>query len=198
MVIAGAFNPAILTPQWVAVQGLGRPENEAFPVEMLAPVGGPGFARISFGGFSYTATFNAVTLHLNETDIPQCEIAVKAAANILAQLPHTPVTGVGFNFAFLTEQPSKELLRLVTAYGRLTDSFPDSPEVVARRWGNTIKWDDALVSVDCELVGSQATISFNFHHSVSSANEAEKILRHNDAFQKHLLRANAAANALTE
>jgi hypothetical protein len=196
VVLAGSFNPAILTPQWVAVHGLGQPAGQEFQVEMISPVGGAGATRFSFDGLSYSAGFRNVTLHLDGTQPAQCRASLRAAANILAQLPHTPVAGLGFNFAFSVDEPPDELLSLLTTHDGMTDSFPIAPEVVARKWGNTVKWNDALVTVGCELVGGQAFITFNFHYSTASAKDAETILRMDQVFENHQERAVAAAEAL--
>lgn len=197
VVIAGAFNPAILRPQWVAVHGLGYPENHEFQVEMLAPVGGAGSTRYNFDGFSYSAGFKSVTLHLKSTDFAQCHKSLLGVANVLTQLPHTPVAGLGFNFGFVVEDPPAELLALLATHDEMTDSFAGDSEVVTRRWGNTVKWEGVLVNIDCELAGGQATIAFNFHHSTTSANEAEKILKTDGVFEKYFERAAMAAKALT-
>jgi hypothetical protein len=197
VVLAGAFNPAILVPQWVAIHGLGHPAGQDFQVEMLAPVGGTGQARFAFDGIAYSAGFKNFMLHVDGTQIAQSERAIGAVANVLSQLPHTPVTGIGFNFGFLVEEPGAALLALMTTHDGLTDSFDGDPEVVARRWGNTVKWEQAIVSVDCELAGGHAIVAFNFHYSTDSANAAEQILRAGGVFEKHQQRAVAAAQTLT-
>jgi hypothetical protein len=198
VVLAGAFNPAILLPPWVAVHGLGHPAGQDFQVEMLAPVGGTGQARFAFDGIAYSAGFKNFILHLDGAQVAQSERAVVAVANILRQLPHTPVTGIGFNFCFLVEEPSASLLALMTTHDGLTDSFDGDSEVVTLRWGNTVKWEQAIVSADCELAGGQAIVTFNFHYSTDSANVAEQILRSAGVFAKHQQRAIAAAQALTD
>lgn len=198
VVLAGAFNPAILSPRWVAVHGLGHPPEHEFQVEMLAPVlGGGGQNRFTFDGISYSVGFRSLTLHLDATQVPQCERAVRAVADILRQLPHTPVTGLGFNFAFLVEQPSPQLLAFMTTHDALTQTFPGAAEVVVRRWGNSIQWSEALVNVDCELAGGQLVVQFNLHYSTASAGQAEAILRGEHAFETHRSRAVEAARALT-
>lgn len=197
VVLAGAFNPAILLPQWVAVHGLGHPAGQDFQVEMLAPIGGAGQARFAFDGIAYSAGFKNFILHVDGAQVAQSARAIVAVANILSQLPHTPVAGIGFNFGFLVEEPSAALLALMTTHDGLTDSFEGDPEVVTQRWGNTIKWAQAIVNVDCELAGGQATVTFNFHYSTDSAKTAEQILRGVSVFEKHQQRAIAAAQALT-
>lgn len=197
VVLAGAFNPAILVPQWVAVHGLGHPAGQDFQVEMLAPVGGTGQARFAFDGIAYSAGFKNFILHVDGALLAQSERAVVAVANILSQLPHTPVTGIGFNFGFMVEEPGAALLALMTTHDGLTDSFDGDSEVVTRRWGNTVKWEESIVSVDCELAGGQAIVTFNFHYSTDSASAAEQALRGDGVFAKHQQRAITAAQALT-
>src|SRR4051812_38105477 len=49
IVLVGSFNPAILTPQWIARNALGYPEERQFQVELLTPVAGiGGMPRYSF------------------------------------------------------------------------------------------------------------------------------------------------------
>ena len=196
-VLAGAFNPAILNPKWVAEHALGHQPGQDFPVEMQAPIGGPGNPRYTFDGFSYSAGFKSLILHLEGGQVGQCQRAVTGLANILGQLPHSPVTGLGFNFAFLVEAPTAALLALMTSHDAMTDTFPSAAEVVTRRWGNSVTWEQALVNIDCELAGGHATITFNFHYSTTSAAAAEAILRTAGVFEIHQQRAIAAAAALS-
>lgn len=197
VVLAGAFNPAILTPQWVAVNGLGHPAGQEFQVEMLAPIAGGGQQRFTFEGLSYTAGFKQVMLHLQDVEGEPNTRAIRALANILAQLPHTPVLGLGFNFAFSLDEPTAQFLGLLTVHDGAASTFPGNAGVVARRWGNLVQWEDCLVNIESEVAGAQAGVSFNFHYAVSSAAQAEAILRRPNVFGVHRERAVAAATAIT-
>lgn len=200
LVLAGAFNPVILTPQWVARHGLELPANEPVPpVQVLAPVQvQPGvLPRFTLPGLiSYVAALKGLTIFLaGEGGDPSR--AVRAAAAILSKLPHTPVTGVGFNFEFVVDNPPENVFRLLTACDAMTATFPGDTEIVVRRWSNTVSWENALVTAECVLAGQQATIALNFHHSTQSAAEAEGILRMNDIFARHRERAIQAAAAIS-
>lgn len=200
LVLVGAFNPAILTPEWIARNGLGLEPGVDFQVEMLAPLGVAAPARYSFNGISYSATLRNVTFYLDPNAIQAGEQTLTAAANILQQLPHTPIAGLGFNFAFLVEQPTESLLSLLTTKDDLVAAMSTDiadAEVVTRRWGNSLRWSEALVNIDCELAGGQATIRFNFHYSTESAVEAGRILRIENAFARHISQAITAATAIS-
>lgn len=199
VVLVGAFNPAILSPQWVSVHGLGRDPAHEFQVEMLAPIGGTGqaSARFAFDGFCYSVGFKNFTLHADFNNVAQSTRGIEVAANILSRLPHTPINGLGVNFSFSVAEPEAPLLALLSTSDDLVESFGGDAEVVRRRWGNSVKWGDAVVNIECNLVGDEATIKFNFHYSVGSAAAAEAILREPNAFDKHRQRALEAATALT-
>lgn len=196
LVLAGSFNPAILSPQWVARNALGYAKDTEFQVEVLTPVGG-GQNRISFGGISYAPGFRAVTLFLDSSNAELSDKAVRAAAAVLSQLPHTPINGLGFNFSFRVSEPSERFLSLLTDSDHLNDTFATA-DVVTRKWGNTLSWDGTLVSVECELAGGEGSISFNFHHSVDSAAAAETVLRTENKFATLWDHAVAAARAICD
>lgn len=197
VVLVGAFNPAILQPNWVAVHGLGFSPEHQFQVDMLSAIGSGSPSRYTFEGISYSAGFRNFTLHLGDSSKEDCVKAVMATSKILQQLPHTPVYGLGINFGFLVSQPSEQLLGLLTEHDALLGSFEPMPDVVTKRWGNTLKWNDSLVSVDCELAGGQVTVTFNFHYEAASASAAQSILERADIIEVHRQCAVSAARALT-
>lgn len=197
VVLAGSFNPSILKPEWVGVHGLGIPAGQEFAVDMLAAVGSGMPPRFRFGGIDYSAGFANFSLLIDPSNAAGGELAAKTAGNILGQLPHTPVSGVGFNFAFTSEEPHAVLTELLVAHDALTNSFPGDAEVVTRRWGNSLTWGESLVNIDCELAGGHATILLNFHYSTASAGTAQQILMTEGVFAKHWEQALAAARALS-
>lgn len=197
VVLVGSFNPSILSPQWVAVHGLGYPPEKEFQVEMLAAIGGANQQRFSFEGLSYSAAYRRLTFHLDPHDVAGSERQIEVAAKILHELPHTPLNGVGLNFAFHVEQPSQALLALFTPCPALSAAFDDAA-VAARRWGNVMKWNDCLAQVDCEVSDQGgALLTLNFHYGTKSAAAAQEILSNEGAFAQHRSRAVAAASALT-
>ena len=190
LVIVGALNPVILTPPWVRQHGLALQAGEDFPVELQASlIGGQGPPRLKFDGINYTATSRNLTFLLAESSLEECAKATKCASLIFSELRHTPVQGVGFNFVFASEETPKPLVSLASNNGSLRDNFGEASEIVARRWANLVKWDDAVVTVEVELDNDGAKIKFNFHYTTESAEVASRILGPDDVYQKHLTKA---------
>lgn len=199
IVLAGSFNPAILSPQWIATKILGIPEGQEFRVEMLTPVAGiGGMPRFSFENLSYSPNFQLVTFHVGSQEPDGRQKSSATASRILSELPHTPVSGIGFNFGFIVDEPQPRLLGLLTSSAEVAEAFPGGCEVVGRAWTNVFNWQDALVNLQCELRGTAVSISMNFHHDVKSAAAAAEVLGKDDAYSRHFDAALAVAKAMSQ
>jgi hypothetical protein len=199
LVLAGAFNPAILTPAWVAKNALDQPEMGDFPVAVMAPISSIAqLPRFTFAGLSFSPSFQSLTFYLQGLDAAGSKKVCDVAARILQLLPHTPVTGLGFNFGFSENNPSEQLLRLLPASFPFSDSLGDEAEVVARVWGNRATWKQALVSVQCIIQGAQIDFDLNFHYGVQSASGAEAVLRQENIFGVHQEVATKIVTALNQ
>lgn len=197
IVVTGAFNTEIFRPNWIAVHGLGRAENEQFEVEMLAPIsGGPAPTKFTFFGFSYSIGSRRFVLHLEGCDVETSTRFALAVAEMFGKLPHTPITGLGFNYSFRADRPDA-LQALAGINGPMVDCFEGESEVVARKWSNSVKWGNALVAVNCDLDGEDATISLNFHYSASSVADIVATLREPNIFSRQRDLAARAASALS-
>ena len=198
IVLVGSFNPAILTPQWIARNALGVEAGENIQVQMIAPVVGFGaMPQYSFNGITYTPSFQNVTFLLANLDVQGREHVATTIAAILEQLPHTPVVGLGFNFGFTVTTPTETLLNLLSPSGELAESFPDGATTVGRNWGNTLEWGNSIVSVQSQLDNEVVSVDVNFHHNVTSANEARELIIEPNSYAKYYDAALLAIQGLT-
>lgn len=198
IVLAGAFNPAILTPQWLARNALGYADARQFQVEMHAPVVGiGGMPRFTFDGISYAPNFQAVSFFLAGLDTAGRQRVTETIGKVLELLPHTPMTGLGFNFGFEVEQPAAEMMDYLRANTAMAEALPNGAEIVARSWANTFSWQGALVTYQCSLQGTNVSVDANFHYGVARAEEAQRILQEQNSYAKHFDAAVAVASALT-
>jgi len=199
VVLAGSFNPAILTPQWISRHGLQEPVGQNFVVEMatqFGPIGG--IQRFTFGGISYSPNFNNITFFVGAADAVGRQRTCSAAARMLETLPHTPIQGVGFNFVFLIAEPSQELLQLLRANETLAAALTDGAEVVARGWSNVLRWREAVVTYQTQIdAQQQAMVEVNFHYGVTTAAAAAAVLGDLTAYETHFAAAVAGATALS-
>src|SRR5438552_8961697 len=104
VVVIGAWNPAILTPDWLSrnkVVGEG-------PKELVIGWGVP-MNRITFEVEGATFFVDAARLEIRATGMNDCG---RFVVRILGLLPHTPVVAIGVNFVFeipVEEWPPQKL-----------------------------------------------------------------------------------------
>ena len=114
LVLAGAWNPAILSPNWIGRHVLRLPPGNAFQVEMVLPVQGQGGAsRFSFEGISITPAQEALIFHISPDDAGMVAKSFDVAKRILEMLPHTPVAAMGVNFSYQVDAVKDQLSKTV-------------------------------------------------------------------------------------
>jgi hypothetical protein len=202
IVLVGAFNPAILTPKWIAQNALGYGPDQAFQVEFVAPVTGfGGVPTFTFDGIAYSPSFQSVTFHLaNSNTMEARQRVLSVVVSILSKLPHTPVQGVGLNFGFTVPNPTAQLQALAKAHDELSEALSNGEsdgEIVARSWSNTVTWKGALVTMQLLASGPSVSIDANFHYNASSAAAAVEALQGDGVYELHFNAAVAAATSIT-
>ncbi|MFI5957741.1 hypothetical protein [Cryptosporangium sp. NPDC051539] len=92
VVIKGAFNPAIFSPQWFIANDLLGPDEGADPVlDAITPQ----FAVFSIGWLKFQAVPD--TLQIQTESLDDTEQLRDLAIAILRTLPHTPLSALGIN-----------------------------------------------------------------------------------------------------
>jgi hypothetical protein len=188
LVIAGAWNVAILTPDWVLKHGLQKKGEER--VQVFFPAG-PGlvfeFPRYALEDFSFVVRPDALILSPPGLESSKLEIVEDAAANMLDVLKHTPVTGVGHNFEFRDENSSPQHLGVFTAARQdIADSIPSgwSPAASTLASSFTNEGGKVIVTINRIFDANTVILKFNFHHPVSSVPQALQILRGQDGYAR--------------
>jgi hypothetical protein len=193
LVIAGAWNPAILTPVWVLQHGLNKPLDGVNSVQTFFPIS-PGVIfeppRYVLEDLSFIVRPDTLILcppdsmNSSENALNNLE---DAAANILQELKHTPMTGVGHNFTFIHTNPeSKELDVFTNSTQDISDEMPDdwSPAsyVLATSFKNST--ETVIVNIQRQFEASAITVKFNFHHPVDSIDSASIVLRGDNGYKR--------------
>lgn len=184
LVVAGAWNPDILSPNWVAKEALALQLDQNFPVNVQLPIGNPTQRPIfEFANIRYLAAKGALTLFLKPSEVVQINTSISAVTKILDLLSHTPITGFGFNFAYEIEDPSVALLKTFSSGEILTPLLADdTAQVVAQMWKSLIKTQDRLLDLQAELLGGKVRLDFNVHFEIPSALGASQKLKTENLF----------------
>jgi hypothetical protein len=190
LVLAGAWNPAILTPAWVLQHGLDKALDGTNRYQAFMPAGfGLIFEapRYVLDDLTFSVRPDALIIVPKSESAEALTLTEDVAARMLGQLMHTPVAGVGHNFEFREQNPQAEQLEIFTqARQDLADVMPDGWEPttasVVAAFVNAA--GNVVVNVQRAFDGREIVIKVNFHHAVSSAEQAISVLTGADAYQR--------------
>jgi hypothetical protein len=184
LVITGAWNPAIVTPNWIAEHILKIPADKPFQVQVTMPVNELGLpSSFRFEQLALTAHGGALIFHLTPDSHEQVAKTFNVAGNVLSILTHTPVTGVGVNFEYAVEKTGK-LDATFVKNNDLVGYFDEKlqPSLGQQSWQATVVLTDHQVNVQCvSAAGSQAVL-LNHHFNVFTAKAGAAIINAPDLF----------------
>lgn len=102
VVIVGAWNLAIFTPEWVRMNIL---RDEDYPdVKIMYPLNVLHSLRYSTGKFDFCIGDNRFMFTLTEKSDQAEHDMLNVISSICQKLPHTPVSALGINFVFETDK----------------------------------------------------------------------------------------------
>jgi hypothetical protein len=168
VVITGAWNPLIITPQW-----LRKYEVVAEAPEKAKRLLAEGPFAFEFENLHWASTHDRLAIASSQG--VNCGVY---AARILDLLPHTPVQAVGSNFQFTTPEsdwPAGKLPRL----GDLSLGSPSPLAIKQVRW-------DCAADIDSETMLNFAVAqteknivvcSFNFHRNSENPQDVARFAK---------------------
>jgi hypothetical protein len=182
LVIAGAWNAAILTPAWMLQHGFNRAAGEPGRVQVFLPaVQGAvfDFPRFSLDEFSYVVRPDALLILPSESTPERFAVAEQVTARVVRVLSHTPVTGIGHNFEFRDLTPTPEEVAVFTgARQDLVDQMPigwtPAGALIASVFKNEA--ETVQISIQRQWDGGAISVKFNFHHPIASSDQALAVL----------------------
>jgi len=178
--VVGSWNQRIFTPNWITkylfdeanklklkdVHGILQVESSAL--------------GYGFGGFNFLPKSEDITLQI-PIDEEKIVIGTQIITKILKLLPHTPITGVGFNIAYNFSSKHKNRFALLMKNVKKTDI----DKFLTLRYHHVKVEKEYKIYVMSEFIkGDKYKISFNFHHDKPSDFD-------NEIFLKYILESKA-------
>lgn len=108
VVVAGFWNPAILTPAGIARRLFGLPEGT--PVLVEVSTNGVAPYRVKHDNLTVTAEMGRLVVNADAPTYELLDCARKAAAKAIKGLPDTPLTAAGYNVRVQINDPQDALL----------------------------------------------------------------------------------------
>jgi hypothetical protein len=173
IVLLGAWNTAILTPDWLTKYlGVSGPVQIEFPIgNLLMPL------RYTLNGVHLVVVRDRVVLAPCADDPEILGRMESFSKSILTVLTHTPVTAIGINFEFIEEVPSPEMKKIFKSpdLPRIADAdlVIEATELKRRL---RLPQDGVLNLALQQTNGSQVSVTLNFHRDVDGAATAANYL----------------------
>ena len=180
VVIVGAWNQAIFTPQWVA-----RTLFELAPevaVEVKVAVDRPGPMMISHDGVSVVPGGDRLVLRSNANTSAEILRAAAVAARTLEVLAVTPVIAGGVNIRFQADRIPEVVQPFLRSDidGRLADS--GRPGAHGRMLRRALAWHAGRLNLDLvEGIDLSAVLLFNFERVSEQRGDLQDWFQHVDA-----------------
>jgi hypothetical protein len=185
LVIAGAWNPAIVSPNWIAHHALGFARDQDFKVQLQMPVQGVGIApRFAFEDLTIHAQPDSLIFVLDPNRPEQVTKSFNTAAAVLNLLVHTPVAGLGINLSYSLEAADGPLVpafKTGETVGALSDD--DGWSVLQQSYKLSVKLSDHVLNLDVLKIGQELKLALNHHFDCNSAAAAAGILKKEQRFE---------------
>lgn len=168
VVLAGQWNRALLSSQWLAQNVTHTPEIQ---VQVIIS-NGEAILKYATALYEIVPTDNSLVVAALADTNEAAGATILAARRIVELLPHTPLRGVGVNYGFTETEPPAALLDLFNDAD--VASLSQHGEVIARDIARCVQMESGV------LLNLRLTLSpeghvlfhFNFHRELTEGGSA--------------------------
>lgn len=168
LVLLGAWNPAVFSPQWTATHLYGISDGSEITLSILNLQ--PDNKTITYvqHDVGYYVDNSRFEIYANSFADQSLKKVGDIARTLLTTLPHTPLGDFGINFHFHESDPPTALLDKLTSNDAIDSHF----RILAQEFTARI-----LYKEKCQLnfkrvtTGANVIFDFNYHHSVQDVND---------------------------
>lgn len=129
VVIIGAWNIAILTPDGIRKRLFNAPEGT--PVDIQVAVDRPAPHRVHYNSLTVSPSSEMLIISVDQCNVQSLKRACEVGARALSQLPETPLSAVGINFRYRIDELPNDLLTLIDP--PIDELFSDRNYIISRR-----------------------------------------------------------------
>jgi hypothetical protein len=170
-VVAGRWNPAILTPQGIAVQIFGKGKD--IPFEVLVPLNAMGPPKVRIDGFSVAANFDKIVVDSAKNDWESLNKSREFCLKAIDELPKTPVSAAGFNIRYDLKDPSAEFIDLVKP--PLDNNITDNGfDILNKEIRKTLPWKGGAINLH---ISKQESLNYQLLLNFDRKSTDNKVLK---------------------
>lgn len=167
VIINGAWNLAILTPDGVARELFELPPGQ--PVEVRVPLDRRAPIMVSHGRITVVPSEIRLAVSPERPEPGELKRAAAVPVKAIASLPRTPVSAAGVNIRYEFD-PVPDLLLTVLESG-LDPGLGEAGQIIGRGIKRTLSWGAGHLNLDVTQSKASAIVSFNFHRASADGGE---------------------------
>lgn len=170
VVVVGAWNTAILTPQGIGRRIFNLAEGQAVQVDVPMNANVGPFVR--HGGQIVRVTDERLSISPERVSFQSIAESMQLAKRPMQSLRETPFRAAGINYRFIFGDTSDEFLRITRT--DLDEFLVDvhEKEVRSRRLRRSASFADGNINIDLfEYHDGSSAIMFNFHRETSQLDD---------------------------
>ena len=168
LVVLGAWNRAILMPDWIAAHATETEEK----IQVHFPLGAAQVPVYQYEHIAFKVEMNRLTVFPLRWEDECLKKAEEATARICAKLGYTPTYGVGFNFNFVDSNPDSEKLKAFTVEDNTVTGFSgyenDQTQITKK-----LLFDESSISISQTLVPTDGNVEINLNFETRFNNAAD-------------------------
>ena len=174
VVVTGAWNTAILTPNGIASRLFGLPPET--PVEVLVPLDRQDPIRVVHDGMTVVPSSNRLVVAPINCTAQGLGKASKLAIKAIQSLPETPTTAAGINVRYRFDSLPDELIKIGSS--GLDDRLAETDQkILAKTLRRSLAWKAGLLNIEVhEGQDASGFLIFNFHRESTKGRDLEEWL----------------------
>lgn len=163
VIVIGAWNPAILTPDGIKKRLFDLPEET--PIQLEVAIDRPGTFRAFHDGVVVSPSARHLDVVAASSNVESLLKAGKVAQVALKNLPETPVSAAGVNLRYSLKPMPDELFDLLRA--PIDDVYSDAGfRIISSETARSLEVQPGVLNVEITRNGDgSGLLVFNFHYA---------------------------------
>lgn len=180
IVISGAWNLAILTPDGISKRLFNLPDGT--PIQIEIAIDSPGLLRVIHDDVIVAPSSGGVEVAVLRNDLASLIKASQIGQKALEVLSETPVAAAGINFRYALKTFPDELLDLLKS--PIDDAYSDNNfNISSSLTRRSLEHPPGIINVEIsQSVEGKGIILMNFHYSSNSPSDLSHWLSRTEEF----------------
>lgn len=196
LVLLGAWNTAILTPEWIIRHVPSLDGDAQVPIEIS--LGNPHRFRFTVKNVVVQPASLRLDLIAQQESEETYEVIANIARAIVETLPHTPISAVGHNMAFELENAESIRSECSDDLDELQDFYKNAAAGTAvnkMRAQHVIEYSDHILNVSYVISRIQRVIEFNYNYAIASPQDLSNSI---SKYKENMLQSKSLAVKLVD